>query len=112
MTVTAKALINAKYASSGGTVEYTAPLNTRTIIDKFTATNTDGSARTITVNVVPSGSAAGGSNTLTSAFSIAAGAAVELTELKNHILSTGDFLSVFASIASKVVIRASGREIT
>lgn len=112
MTITAKALVDAKFASSGANTEYTAPANTRTIIDKFTATNTDSSARAITVYVVPSGQTFAAQYTVTSAFSIAANTAVELTELKNHILSAGDVISVFASVASVVVIRASGREIT
>ncbi len=112
MTVTAKTLIESHYAGVGNVVEYTVPQDTTTIIDKFTATNTDGSARTITVNLTPNGVATSGANAITSAFSISAGASVELTELKNHILSAGDLINVIASIANKVVIRASGREIT
>jgi hypothetical protein len=109
--VTAKALIDAQYANTSATTQYTAPAATRAIIDKFTVTNTDASARTITVNIVPNGQSATGSNTITSALSVAAGASVELAELKNHILSAGDAVSVLASVASKVVIRMSGREI-
>lgn len=110
MTVTAKALIDAKYAASSVATEYTA--SGHTIIDKFTATNTDASAVTLTVYIVPSGGTAGGSNTVISAKSIAAGATSDLSELQNQILNTGDLISVFASTASKMVIRMSGREVT
>ena len=112
MTVTAKALIEAKYASTSATTEYTAAINTRVIIDKFTATNTDSSAVTLTLYLVPSGGSAGGSNTLLSAYSIAAGATLDASMVQNHILNAGDFVSVLASAASKLVIRMSGREIT
>lgn len=112
MGVTAKNLISSKYAASSATTEYTAPASTRTLIDKFTATNTDGAAQTITVYIVPSGGSAGGSNIIVSAFSMAAGETKDFSSLQNQILNTGDFVSVFASVPSKVVIRLSGREVT
>lgn len=112
MSILAKCLIEAKYASASNATEYTAPASTRTILDKFSATNTDGSSRTISVHLVPSGGSAGASNLITSVLSIGAGVSVDLPEMKNQILNAGDFISVVASVASKVVIRASGREIT
>lgn len=112
MTVTAKCLIEAKYAANSVTTEYTAPVSTHTIIDKFTATNTDSATRTISVHIVPSGGTAGSDNLITSALSITAGASVDLPEMKNQILNAGDFIAVLASVASKVVFRASGREVT
>lgn len=112
MTITAKALIGAKYASNADSTEYTAPGGTHVIIDKFTATNTDGSSQTVTINIVPSGQSVDGSNKIISAKSISAGAIYDFTELKSHILNPGDFISVVASVASKMVIRAAGREIT
>lgn len=111
MTITAKNLIQAKYAGVAATTEYTAPVLTRTLIDKFTATNTDASARTLTINIVPSGAGVALSNTVTSALSIAAGASVTIPEMQNQILEAGDFISCTASVASKVVIRMSGREV-
>lgn len=112
MSITAKALINAKYAASSVQAEYTAPSSTKTIIDKFTATNSDASARTVTIHIVPSGETEGDSNAIMRATSIAAGATQDFTEIKNQILNPGDFISVVASVADKVVIRASGREVT
>ena len=52
MTVTAKPLIEAKSAETAQTTQYAAPAGTRTIVDKFTATNGGATAATISVNVV------------------------------------------------------------
>lgn len=112
MTVTAKALIDSKFAANAATTEYTAPTSTRTIVDKFTATNTDTGAQTITIYLVPNGGTASASNTVIQAKSLSSGSTYDFTELKNQIFNTGDFIAVSASIASKVVIRASGREVT
>lgn len=112
MTVTAKCLVESAFAASSAATVYTVPGSTKAIIDKFTATNTDGSTRTVTIYLVPSGGSAGTSNQIIQARSISAGATSDITELQNQILNTGDFISVLASAGSLVVIRASGREIT
>lgn len=111
MSVTAKALFSAHFAGITDTTEYTTPVSTRTIIDKFTATNTDVATRTVTVNLIPSGGSAGSQNIVTSALSLTAGQSVDLPEQHNQILNSGDIISVVASVANKIVIRASGREI-
>lgn len=112
MTVTAKTLINAKYAGNSLTTEYTTPANTRTIIDKLTATNTDSGAQTVDIHLVPTGNSATAANKIIQEVSIASKATRDFTELQNQILSAGDFISIVASVASKVVIRGSGREVT
>ena len=111
MSITAKTLISAHFAIATDNSEYTAPASTKTIIDKFTVTNTDTVARTITINLIPTGSTVGASNLILSAVSIAAGVTFDSTEMRNQILSAGDVISVKASAAAVVVIRASGREI-
>lgn len=112
MSITAKTLFNSGAVSDTATTIYTVPEDRTTIIDKFTATNTDGSARTLTVYIVPDGAVSAVSNTILSAFSITAGLAVDLDELKNQILSEGDSIVVQASVTDVVVVRVSGREIT
>ncbi len=111
MSVTVKALINSKFASATSTTEYTVPSNTKTIIDKFTATNTDASARTLSVYFVPSGGAAGSSNLIINAMNIPIGEAVDISQLKSHILNAGDFIVISASAGATIVVRASGREV-
>lgn len=105
-------LINSKYAASSATTEYTVPASTTTTIDSFTVTNSTGGAVNITVYLVPSGGSAGPSNVIVSAQAISAGATTVLSSLANQTLSTGDFISVFASAATSLTIRASGREAT
>src|SRR4051812_45692591 len=111
MSIVAKPLISSRFAASTDNIEYTVPAATRTIIDKFTATNTDSAAQTVTVNLVANGSSIAPSNIIVSARSIAAGATADLSELQNQILGTSDFISIKAGASNKVVIRASGREI-
>ena len=111
MTVTAKALVQSKYAESSQTTQYTAGTSVRTIIDKFSAYNGTGGAVALTINLVPSGSSAGASNVLMSK-SINAGEAYTFPEVVGHVLNAGDFVSTLAGAATSIVIRAAGREIT
>lgn len=57
MTVTAKPLIASKQAENAETTQYTAPTGTRTIVDKFTGTNTTAATAVLTVRIVTSGGA-------------------------------------------------------
>lgn len=112
MAVNARALIGAKQAEIAETTQYISPTAGKgTILDKFTGTNTTGAAATITVKIVPFGGAVGAGNTITSAQSIAAGAAYTFPELAGHVLNPGDFISTLTSALS-ITIRASGREVT
>jgi hypothetical protein len=111
MSVTAKCLANSQFAPIADTTIYFAPVSTKTIIDKFTATNTDGSTRTLSVNIIPNGGSVGGDNLIVSTISITAGSTADLTELQNQILNEGDAISVVASLVNAIVVRVSGREI-
>lgn len=112
MTVTAKCLLEAKYAENAQTTQFTASTGTRVIVDKFTATNISAAAVTLGVNLVPSGGAAGDENMIVSDKSIAAGETYTLPEMVGQVLNTGDFISTVAGAATSIVIRLSGREIT
>lgn len=112
MSVVARTLVNAAYATNADTVVYTVPGSTTVIIDKFTATNTDGGSQTLSVNLIPNGGTVGGSNLVMDATSMATTVTKDFTELQNQILSSGDQISVNASVASKIVVRVSGRVIT
>lgn len=111
MAVNPRALFNAKQAENAETTQYTST-GARTIVDKFTATNTTASAATLTVRLVPSGGAAGAGNTVLSAKSIAAGETYNCPEVVGHVLESGDFISTLAGTASAITIRASGRQVT
>ncbi len=109
MTVTAKCLVEGKYAENAQTTQYSAPAGTRTIIDKFTGYSPAGG--TLAVNVVASGATAAALNLKVSK-TLAANETYTFPELVGQILNAGDFISALPGGASTVVIRVSGREIT
>lgn len=111
MTVTAKVLIAAKTAENSQTTQYTAT-GVTAIIDKFTATNYDTVARTISVNLVTSADTAGNQNLIVKTKTLQAGETYTFPEIVGHVLAPGGFISTIASAASAVNIRASGREVS
>lgn len=111
MTVIVKALIPAKQAENTQTTQYTA-VNCRTIIDKFTATNTTAANVTISVNLVASAGSAGTSNLIVDTRAIAPDETYTFPELVGQVLDSGSFISTIAGTATALTIRASGREIT
>lgn len=112
MTVTAKPLFQALLAQAVQTTQYPTPTGIRTIIDKFTGTNTSGAVATLTVHLVASAGAAGAANTIVSAKTLQPGESYTFPELVGHVLNSGDFISTIAGTAAVIVIRASGREIS
>lgn len=110
MIVTAKNLINSKFATSGA-IEYTAS-GARAIIDKFTAFNSDGGTITLSIYIVPRTLSFGDSNAVMKIYSLTTGVTKDFTELQNQILEDGDAIYVAASTGAKVSIRCSGREVT
>lgn len=111
MAVNVRALIPAKQAEAAQTTQYTAT-GVRTIIDKFTATNTSAGAVTISVNLVTSGDTAGNQNLILKAKSLAAGEAYTCPEIVGQVLEPGGFISTIAGAATSITIRASGREVS
>ena len=111
MTVTVKVLIPAKQAENTQTTQYTASL-CKTIIDKFTATNTSASVVTLSINIVTSGGSTGASNLIVDSRAIAVNETYTFPELVGQSLEAGGFISTIASAATSLTIRASGREIT
>jgi hypothetical protein len=112
MTVTAKPLFEALQAANAETTQYAVPSGTRTIIDKFTGTNTSGAAATLTVKLIASGGAAGAANTIVSAKTLQPGETYTFPEIVGHVLAAGDFISTLASAAGAITIRSSGREVS
>lgn len=112
MSVQAKCIIEPLQVTNAEVTQYTTPGSTRTIIDKFTGTNTTGGAVTLTVKLVPNAGAAGAGNTIVSAKSLAAGECYTFPEIVGHVLNAGDFISTLAGAAASITVRASGREVT
>jgi hypothetical protein len=111
MTVTVKNIIPRKQAEGAQTGQYTAN-NCKTIIDKFTVTNTTAGAVSFSCNLVASGGTAGASNLVLDAKSLAAHETYTCPELVGQTLEAGGFISTLASAATSLTISASGREIT
>lgn len=110
MAVLTRVLIPAKIAEATQTTQYTA-VSVTTIIDKFTATNYDTVARTISVNVVTSGGTAGNDNLIVKLKTLQPSETYTFPELVGQVLASGGFISTIASTATSITIRASGREI-
>ena len=111
MAVQVKVLVPAKIAESAQTTQYTAT-NVTTIIDKFTATNYDTSARTISVNLVTALDTAGNQNLIIKTKTLLPSETYTFPEIVGQVLAPGGFISTIASAATSINIRASGREIS
>ena len=111
MTITVKNIIPRKQAENAQTAQYTAT-NCKTVIDKFTVTNTTAGAVVFSVNLVPNAGAAGAGNLVLSSKSIAANETYNCPELVGQCLEAGGFISTLAGAAASLTISATGREIT
>lgn len=111
MTVTVKNLVPAVIAAATQTTQYTA-VNVTTIIDKFTATNYNTAAATISVNLVTNGDTAGNQNLITKTKTLQPAEVYTFPELVGQVLNPGGFISTIAGTAASINIRVSGREVT
>ena len=111
MTVTVKVLVPAKTVEATQTTQYTAT-GVTTIIDKFTATNYNMAAATISVNLVTVSGSAGNTNLITKTKTLQPAEVYTFPELVGQVLGPGDFISTIAGTASSINMRVSGREVT
>ena len=111
MTVTVKNIIPRKQAENTQTTQYTAT-NCKTIIDKFTVTNTTASNVAFSVNLVAYGGSAGASNLVLQTRTIVPAETYLCPELVGQTLESSGFISTLAGAATSLTISASGREIT
>lgn len=111
MAVTVKNIIPRKQAEAVQTAQYTA-VNCKTIIDKFTATNTSAAPVLFSVNLIPLAGAASDANLVLKQRSIAPNETYTCPELVGQTLEAGGFISTLAGAATSITISASGREIT
>lgn len=111
MAVTVENIIPCKRAENVQTTQYTAN-NYKTIIDKFTVTNTTAAPVPFSTNLVQSGGVAGADNLVLDAKSIAAHETYTCPEIVGQVLKPGGSISTLAGAAASLTINASGREIT
>lgn len=111
MTVVVLNIIPRKQAENTQTTQYTA-VNCKTIIDKFTVTNTSGANATLSVNLVASGATAGDGNLVLKSRTVTPGETYLCPEVVGQTLESGGFVSTLSSAAGSLTISASGREVT
>ena len=111
MSVLVKNIIPRKQAEAAQTTQYTAS-DVKTIIDKFTVTNTSASNAVFSCNLVAVGGSAGDSNLIIDARVIVPNETYLCPELVGQTLEDDGFISTLAGTASALTISASGREIS
>lgn len=111
MTVTVLNIIPRKQAENAQTTQYISTL-CRTIIDKFTVTNTSSSNVSFSCNLVASGDTPGNQNLVLKTRTIAPNETYICPELVGQSLEPAGSISTLASAATSLTISASGRQIT
>ena len=113
MTVTARCLVESKYAEATLTTQYAAPTGTRVIIYECTVTPPTGATSSISMYVVPNAGTAGASNVVMQPKAMAStDPTYTCPEMVGRILEPGDFIATLGTVASSLVIRIEGRVIT
>lgn len=114
MTTTPKVLIAQQNIPNTTTTGYTSPASGKgTWVDQFDVCNYSGSAVTVRVWLMPSGSgSAVDSGLRVIDKSVAATASVSLDEVVGSFLNPGDYIAWSASAATSINGGASGRELT
>ena len=111
MAVEVLNIIPRKQAENTQTGQYTSD-NAKTIIDKFTVTNTSANNVDFSVNLVANGFSPGDSNLVMKSRTIAPDETYTCPELVGQVLESGGFISTLAGAASALTISATGRVIT
>ena len=109
--ITLKNLIAPIQLGTSAAALYTAT-NTKTIVDKFSATNTGATAVTFTIYLVPPGGSPVNANKVIASRSIAINETYTCPEVVGHVLENGMTIQGECSAATSVSVRASGREVT
>lgn len=108
MTTTAKRLVPGSALTGSAATYYTAPTLTRAVTKSAQLTNTTAGAVACTVYIVPSGGAAGATNTVISARSVAAGETYNCPEMINQVIEAGGTIQ---ALGNGVTLTVSGIEI-
>ena len=98
MAVYVKVLIPAKIAENSQKTQYTAN-GVTTIIDKFTATNYNATAASISVNIVTALDTAGNQNLIVKTKTLQPAETYTFPEIVGVALAPGGFISTLASAA-------------
>lgn len=105
-----KRLVDGSQLTAAAATYYTTPANTLTTIASMSVTNTTGTARTVTVYLVPSGGTAGVLYCVCSGRTIAPGETYNVAGAIGQTLSASGFISALSDSATALTLVASGYE--
>lgn len=111
MAITLLNIIPRSQLPAANTALYTAN-NCKTVIDKFTVTNTSAAAVAVSVNLVAAGGVVSNANKVVSSKTVAINETYTFPELVGQSLESGGFISAIATAGAALTVSASGREIT
>jgi hypothetical protein len=111
MAIVVKNIIPRKQMENAQTTQYTA-VGCKTIIDKFTVTNTSLANVPFSVNLIAESGSAGDPNLVVKQRTLAPSETYTCPELVGQTLESGGFISTLAGAATSLTVSASGREIT
>jgi hypothetical protein len=109
--ITPKSFVNGVTLTDAVVTYYTTPAGTKALVKRATFCNDYAFVVTITINLVASGGSATYANRITKTRSLAAGETWSCPDVENHVLETGGFISMVASVTGVVGVRVSGFEI-
>lgn len=112
MAITGKRMVSGSQITASLATYYTVGASTRAQIQAMTVTNTNASARTVSIHLVPSGGTADATNIVLSAKSLAQNESYKVIEAIGQWLEAGGFISAVASAATSIDLVASGIETT
>ena len=105
-----KRLVDGSQLTAAAATYYTTPANTLTTIAGMSITNTTGTARTVTVYLVPSGGSAAVQYCVCSARTVAPGETYNVAGAIGQTLGASGFISALADSATALTMVASGYE--
>jgi len=106
--ITPKRIISGAQVTASLAPYYTCPANTKCIIKNLSFSNTTATARTVTVNLIPSGGTAGAANQIVTTHTIPAYSEWQCSIASGHVLEAGGFIQAVADSASAITIIGSG----
>lgn len=101
-------IVASQFVSNAQTTMFTSQTGQLVRLDAISVANVDSVSRTISINIVAFGGAAGAGNLTTKLQSILPGQTWNSPNEVGKVLSNGDFLSVIASAANALVITVGG----
>lgn len=111
MATTTTVFVGSKYLENVQTDQYIA-VGVKAIIDSVTITNSSTNGANVTFQIVPVSGSASSSNVMVSNHYLSPGESYSCPELVGHVLRPNEKLSGICTVASAVVLRVSGREIS